>query len=393
MIPFENTEVAFRYKTDAGMQRAYYLFRIISHPCLVKLIKKLTYFALKIHLPIAWAIKPTLYMHFVGGESIAECEKTVNLLSGFNVKTILDYSVEGGKNAGTMERTLVETLQSVFNASRNPNIPFAVFKPTAFATMDVLTKAASGMPISREAEEGVRRFRMCIEKLSKTAWETGVPIMIDAEDSWYQDFIDGIVTEMMEKYNKDKVVIFNTLQMYRKDRLDFLKESLKKAKAGNYFLGIKFVRGAYMEKERKRAAEMGYSSPILPDKAATDAAYDEALRVSIENIERMVLFNGSHNENSNELLTKLMASKNLAKNDTRIWFSQLYGMSDHISFNLANQGYNVAKYIPYGPLHNILPYLLRRAEENTAIAGQSGRELMLIRKEIRRRKKIKKVAS
>jgi proline dehydrogenase len=386
MIPFENTDVAFRYKTDTGMRRAYYLFRMIAKPWLVKLLKKLTYFALKIHLPVAWAIKPTLYRHFVGGESIGECEQVVELLGKFNVKAILDYSVEGGKDAGTMERTLVETLRTVTNASKNPNIPFAVFKPTAFASAEVLTQANAGGTISREIGEGIRRFRMCVEKLSKTAWETGIPIMIDAEDSWYQAYVDEIITEMMEKYNKEKAIIFNTLQMYRTDRLNFLMESLNKARAGNYYLGIKYVRGAYMERERKRASEMGYPSPIQPDKNSTDAAYNEALRISIENIDRMAIFNGSHNEFSNQLLSELISSKNLAKDDPRIWFSQLYGMSDHISFNLASEGYNVAKYIPYGPVHNILPYLLRRAEENTAIAGQTSRELSLIKKEIARRK-------
>jgi len=386
MITFENTEVAFRYKSDAGMQRAYWLFKMIANPGLVKLSKKLTHFALNINLPVAWAIKPTLYRHFVGGESLAECESTVDTLGKFNVKTILDYSVEGGKDTGTMERTLVETLNSIINASKNPNIPFAVFKPTAFASLEVLTKAAAGSEQVQEVREGLLRFRMSVEKLSKTAWETGVPIMIDAEDSWYQSLVDDIVTEMMEKYNTEKAIVFNTLQMYRTDRLEFLKESLQKARKGNYVLGIKFVRGAYMEKERKRAAELGYPSPIQPDKPATDAAYDEALRVSVANIDRMVLFNGSHNENSNRLLTELIDQYKLAKDDPRIWFSQLYGMSDHISFNLADQGYNVAKYVPYGPVHNILPYLLRRAEENTSIAGQTGRELSLILTEIKRRK-------
>lgn len=386
MNPFENTEIAFKYKTDAGMKRAYWLFKMISSPALVSISKKLTYFSLNLHLPISWAIKPTLYRHFVGGESIDECNKTVELLSRFNVKTILDYSVEGGKDAGTMERTLVETLHSVVNASKNPNIPFAVFKPTAFASHDVLTKSASGGEQGQEVHEGIRRFRMSVEKLCKTAWETGVPIMIDAEDSWYQDIVDGIVTEMMVKYNREKAIVFNTLQMYRTDRIEFLKESIRKAREGKYYLGVKFVRGAYMEKERKRASAMGYPSPIQPDKAATDAAYDEALRISVENIDMLVLFNGSHNEISNQLLTQLIDERKLQRNDPRIWFSQLYGMSDHISFNLASEGYNVAKYVPYGPVKNILPYLLRRAEENTSIAGQTGRELSLILKEIKRRK-------
>ena len=386
MITFDNTEVAFRYKSDSGMQRAYFLFRMIANPVLVKLSKRLTYFAINLHLPINWAIKPTLYRHFVGGESLEECEKTVTLLSQFQVSTILDYSVEGGKDINTMDRTLAETYRSVLNASTNQNIPFAVFKPTAFASLEVLTKAASKGEPDSATKIGIQRFRASVEKLCHTGWQLGAPVMIDAEDSWYQSFVDDIITEMMEKYNKEKAIVFNTLQMYRTDRLDFLKESLRKAESGNYFLGIKFVRGAYMEKERKRALEKGYPSPIQPDKEHTDAAYDDALRYSMEHLDRMVIFNGSHNENSNRLLADLMEKKGLSRNDPRVWFSQLYGMSDHISFNLAAQGYNIAKYVPYGPVRNILPYLLRRAEENTSIAGQTGRELSLISAEISRRK-------
>lgn len=368
------------------MRRAFWLFSMIANPAMVRLSKKLTYLALAMKIPVGWAIKPTLYRHFVGGESLGECSETVDLLAKYGVKSILDYSVEGGKDSATMERTLTETLRSIENAANHTDIPFAVFKPTAFASQDVLTAAASEKEISPQIKRDVDRFLISVEKLCRRASELGVPIMIDAEDSWYQSFVDETVTQMMEKYNKEKAIVFNTLQMYRTDRLDFLKTSIEKARLGNYFLGIKFVRGAYMEKERKRAAEKGYPSPIHVDKDATDKSYNDALKVSVEHLERMVIFNGTHNEDSNRLLTELMEDKSIAKNDARIWFSQLYGMSDHISFNLADQGYNVAKYIPYGPVQNILPYLIRRAEENTSIAGQTGRELSLIRKEINRRK-------
>ncbi len=388
MISFENTEIAFRYKTDNDLKRARLLFGTIANPGLVKIGKSLTYLALNLHLPIAWAIKPTLYKHFVGGETLDECEKTVKLLSKYQVKSILDYSVEGGKDQETMQRTLDETLRSVVHAGKHPDIPFSVFKPTAFASQQVLTSASENTDIGSSTNKAIQFFIQSVEQLCKTAFENDIPIMIDAEDSWYQPFVDQVVTGMMEKYNKQKAIVYNTLQMYRTDRLEFLKESLRKAEKGNYFLGIKFVRGAYMEKERLRASEKGYSSPIQPDKAATDRNYDEGIAFSVAHLDRISVFNGSHNENSNRLLTELMEKHGLARNDNRIWFSQLYGMSDHISFNLASEGYNVTKYIPYGPVRNILPYLLRRAEENTSIAGQTGRELILLKQEQKRRQKV-----
>lgn len=380
---FDNTEIAFCYKTNNDLKRGRFLFKMISNPVMVNIGKRLTYFALTLHLPVDWAIKPTLYKHFVGGVSLHECEKTIQLLKKYNVKSILDYSVEGGKDRSVMERTLAETLRSIENAAGNPDIPFAVFKPTAFASIEVLTKAA----LNDESVKGdFEYFRYCVETLCNKAAELEVPIMIDAEDSWYQTLVDDLIEELMQKHNKQKAIVFNTLQMYRTDRLYFLKTSIDKARSGNYFFGVKFVRGAYMEKERKRAAEMGYPSPIQPDKQATDNAYNAALKYSVENIDIVKIFNGSHNEYSNQLLTELMEKHGILKDDDRIWFSQLYGMSDHISFNLAHLGYNVTKYIPYGPVSNILPYLIRRAEENTSIAGQTGRELSLILNELNRRK-------
>ena len=386
MLSFENTKIAFRYKTNADLMRAYWLFRIISSNLLVKAGKTFTNVVLGMHLPVAWAIKPTLYKHFVGGETIEECESTVHLLGKYNVRAILDYSVEGGKDSETMDRTLAETLRTIENASKDPNIPFAVFKPTAFASAKVMELASSGQKLSPEIAAEAEKFRQSVEKLCSLAFEKGIPLMIDAEDSWYQPFVDEVVTGMMEKYNKEKAIVYNTLQMYRTDRLGFLRTSYEKAVAGNYQLGVKFVRGAYMERERKRAMEMAYPSPIQPDKTATDRSYDAALTFSVEHIDRISIFNGTHNEISNQHLAALMEKHGLAKNDSRIWFAQLYGMSDHISFNLADAGYNVAKYIPYGPVRNILPYLIRRAEENTSISGQMGRELSLIICEKRRRR-------
>ena len=387
MLSFDNTEIAFRYKSNGDLSRARILFTAIANPGLVKVGKSLTYFALNMHLPIAWVIKPTLYKHFVGGETLDECEKTVRLLSKFNVKSILDYSVEGGKDLASMQRTLEETLRSVIHAAKHPDIPFSVFKPTAFASQEVLTRASENGITDAETIKAIQFFKDSVEKLCKTAFDNDIPIMIDAEDSWYQPFVDQVVTEMMEKYNKEKAIVYNTLQMYRTDRLDYLKDALRKAEEGGYFLGIKFVSGAYMEKERLRAIEHGYPSPIQPDKDATDQNYDAGVAFTLAHLDRISVFSGSHNEKSNQLLTKLMEKQGLARNDSRIWISQLYGMSDHISFNLADEGYNVAKYIPYGPVRNILPYLIRRAEENTSIAGQTGRELALLEQERIRRKK------
>lgn len=385
MLSFDNTKIAFRYKSNTGLTRAYWLFRLISNNLLVTAGKTFTNAALGMNLPIDWAIKPTLYKHFVGGETIDECIPTVRLLEKFNVKAILDYSVEGGKDNETMERTLAETLRTIINASEDKNIPFAVFKPTAFASAEVLKNASSGKVLSPGVAEEVELFKQRVETLCLAAYKNGVPLMIDAEDSWYQSFVDDVATEMMERYNKEKAIVYNTLQMYHTDRLEFLRTSYHNAVAGNYQLGIKFVRGAYMERERKRALEMDYLSPIQPDKPATDRDYDAALTFSVEHIDRISIFNGTHNEASNLHLANLMERQGLAKNDSRIWFAQLYGMSDHISFNLADAGYNVAKYMPYGPVRNILPYLIRRAEENTSISGQIGRELSLIMREKKRR--------
>jgi proline dehydrogenase len=386
MLSFDNTEIAFKYKTSSGLNRARLLFRIIGNPKLVFFGKKLIYLAMNLHLPVSWAIKPTLYRHFVGGESIEECKPTIALLVTYNVRSILDYSVEGGKDEHTMKGTLEETLRTIDNAASDPSVIFAVFKPTAFATAEALTEASEGKLLSEKDQKALELFTRYVEILCERAFEKNVPLMIDAEDSWYQSFVDEVITRMMEKYNRNRAIVYNTLQMYRTDRYEFLKTAIRNAEEAGYILGIKFVRGAYMEKERKRAAGLGYPSPIHEDKAATDTAFNDAIEYAIGHIDNMEIFCGSHNEISNLRLTRIMADHGIAKNDRRIWFSQLYGMSDHISFNLADSGYNVAKYIPYGPVKNILPYLIRRAEENTSITGQSGRELSLITKEIQRRK-------
>ena len=389
MIQFDNLEIAFRYKSDRELKFAYWLFRMVGNPKLVRLGKKITYLALKLHLPISWLIKPTIYRHFCGGETIDECMVVSRNMEKYRVKCILDYSVEGGESPAAIRAALEETLRTIENAHLNRNIPFTVFKPTAFTLEHILEKGSLGSLVSAEEQAEADNFRDRVETLCKAAYNADVPIMVDAEDVKFQPMIDEVVTRMMEKYNKEKAIVYNTLQMYRTDRLDFLKQAWQKAVDGNYYLGIKFVRGAYMERERARALKYGYPSPINPDKPTTDRMYDDGLRFTVDHLDRISVFNGTHNEDSNRLLTELMEQKGLAKDEPKIWFSQLFGMSDHVSFNLAAAGYNVAKYLPYGPVRYVLPYLIRRAEENTAVAGQSSRELQMARKEYDRRKNVR----
>jgi proline dehydrogenase len=386
MISFSSTEIAFKIKSDRDLWRANILFKAISNRTLVKVGGFLSKLAINIRIPISWIVKPTIYSHFCGGETIGDCIPTIRKLSGYNVKSVLDYSVEGGENPGQIQAAMEETLRTVINAKGNKDIPFAVFKPTAFIVSEVLKKRSSGNSLTTEEQEEADLFRQRVEKLCRTAFDNDVRIMIDAEDFCYQHYIDEVVMDMMEKYNKQKAIVFNTYQMYRWDRMDVFREDLNRAREKDFHLGIKFVRGAYMERERKRAEEGGYPSPIHPDKESTDRDYDAALKFAVENIDRVSIFNGTHNENSSMYLTRLMEQNSIRTDDDRCWFSQLYGMSDHISFNLAHLGYNVAKYLPYGPVRHVLPYLIRRTEENTSMAGQTSRELSLIMEERKRRR-------
>ncbi len=390
MIHFENTEVAFSHKSDKDLRKAYFLFKMMASNCMVKFGKTMTNIAIKINFPIGWIFKSTIYSHFVGGETLTECDKNVNLLAQFNIKSILDYSVEGENTETEIEKTLDETIRSIKNAASQKNIAFAVFKPSAFALGNILEIATKKTELSETERKQLNIFEQHIDLLCNTAYKHDVSILIDAEDFAIQDIVDKVVLRMMEKYNKQKAIVYNTLQMYRWDRLDFLRSALELVKSRNFILAAKFVRGAYMEKERLLASNNGYKSPIHDTKENTDRDYNAALKFAVENIQNMSIFCGTHNEHSNRYLAQLMQENNIQKDDKRIFFAQLYGMSDHISFNLAKQGYNVAKYVPYGPVKLVMPYLMRRAEENTAVAGQTGRELMLIMKERNRRKNVQK---
>jgi proline dehydrogenase len=385
-INFEDTKTAFRIKSDRDLRRAYILFKLISYPILVKIGNPVIHVLSALRIPIGWIVKPTAFKHFVGGSTLEECKPAVEKLKTANVYSILDYSVEGKESEKAISAALEETLRAVKNAGSNPHIPFAVFKPTAFGKLHALeVLSGDSTPDAEILEEG-EKFRSRIDTLCLTAFENDIPIMIDAEDTYIQHFIDKVVMEMMQKYNKKKCIVFNTYQMYRHDRIAILEADIKSAREGKFFLGAKFVRGAYMERERARAEKMGYEDPIQPDRESTDRDYNLALKISMDNLDVVSIFNGTHNEYSSMYLTKLMAEKGVVPSDKRTWFSQLYGMSEHISFNLSDAGFNVAKYVPYGPVRFVLPYLMRRVEENTSVKGQTGRELSLIKKERQRRK-------
>jgi len=386
-IDFENTRTAFRIKSSRDLRRAYTLFKLISYPILVKIGNPVIQICSALRVPIGWIVKPTAFKHFVGGETLEACQPAVEKLKTANVFSILDFSVEGKDTDRAIEAALQETLRAVKHAGNNPDIPFAVFKPTAFGNSRALEilSGGSSVPDKQVIEEG-EKFRSRINLLCKTAFDNDVPIMIDAEDTFYQNFIDQVVMEMMRQYNYKKAIVFNTYQMYRHDRIGVLEADIKSARDEHFFLGAKFVRGAYMERERERARKLRYEDPIQPDRESTDRDYNLALKISIDNINVVSIFNGTHNEYSSMYLAELMNERKIKPDDNRIWFSQLYGMSEHISFNLAAAAFNVAKYVPYGPVRFVLPYLMRRVEENTSVKGQTGRELSLIKKERQRRK-------
>lgn len=387
MISFDNTEIAFRYKSDKDLKRAYRLYRLVGKSWLVRFGKWATPIAFKLGIPISGIIKSTVFKQFCGGESIEECEETIETLYRYNVGTILDYSVEGKTEEEGFEETSEEIISTLKKAEGNPAVPFAVFKLTGITSFSLLEKLndeeheLSALEEQKYAEVVERVDRIC-----SFAQKSGTPVFIDAEESWIQNTIDRIVEQMMEKYNKDRAVVFNTIQMYRHDRLDYLKKNLKDAKSKGYTLGVKLVRGAYMEKERERAAQEDYPSPIQPDKISCDNDFNAALVLMMDAISYCSFCAGTHNEESSLLLTELMENKGLSKNDERIYFAQLLGMSDHISFNLAHHNFQVAKYVPYGPIKEVMPYLLRRADENTSVKGQTGRELSLLMIERKRRK-------
>ncbi|KUF43192.1 proline dehydrogenase family protein [Myroides marinus] len=385
---FNNTEVAFALKNNKELKRAHFLFKMISKPTLVKLGSSLANFAIKTHLPVTGLIRSTVFDHFCGGISEEDCLTVVdNMYAKGGVASVLDYSVEGKETEKQFDAALNMTLKTIeYGKQRPDSIPFAVFKPTGFGRFDMFVKKGENATFTAEEEKEWERIVYRFNVACKFAYDNDVLLLIDAEHSWMQDAADEIVLDMMRKYNKEKALIYNTAQMYRWDRLQYLKDLHEIAKAEGFHVGMKVVRGAYMEVERERATERGYKSPICVDKAATDVNYDAAVTFMLDNLDTMGLFAGTHNEKSSYLIMDLLEKHNVAHNDRRLYFGQLYGMSDNISFNLAKEKFNVAKYLPFGPVRDVIPYLIRRAEENTSVAGQTNRELDLIETEMKRRK-------
>jgi proline dehydrogenase len=385
MLNFEDTKTAFATKSDTQLKKAYWLFKLVASQKLVSFGKWSSALAMKIGLPIKGMVKSTVYDQFVGGETIDECKKTIDELKAHGVYSILDYSVEGAKTENDFDQTAAKTIETIDYGAQNGGVPFAVFKVTGIARFGLLHKISDKKLLSDTENAEFLKVRKRIKDICQKGATHNIAVLIDAEESWIQPAIDDLALEMMREFNREKCMVFNTLQMYRWDRLDYLKEVKAIAEKEGFLCGVKLVRGAYMEKERERAYDLGYKSPIQPDKEATDRDYDLAIEFCLANHKSICLVAGSHNEASTRELTELMEKHGVPKSSPHIWFSQLYGMSDNLSFNLAKEGYNVVKYLPFGPIEKTLPYLIRRAEENTSAAGQTSRELKLIEKELKRR--------
>jgi proline dehydrogenase len=401
LISFDDTENAFAYKSEKELKRARFIFKTMSYQGLVKLGTRITPWAIRSGLPVNGLIRETIFKQFVGGETLEQTATVAKKLGEYGVQVILDYGVEGGQGEKAFDHATDEFIRVITYAATQPNIPYMSVKVTGIARFGLLEKLDHSVELN--AGSLMNRFAKALESLTaeekiewqktqerllricSTAAEKNVGVFIDAEETWIQDPVDVITILMMEKFNNNRVVVYNTLQLYRHDRLQFLKDSYEAALQRNFVLGAKLVRGAYMEKERQRAAQMNYPSPIQPDKEATDRDFNAAIQFCIDHIDRIALVVASHNEYSNLFTTQLLREKALPLNHEHVHFSQLYGMSDNITFNLAKVGCHVSKYLPFGPIKDVIPYLMRRAQENTSVKGQTGRELGLIKKEIERR--------
>ena len=391
-MDFNNTKIAFEYKSNFQLKKAYQLFKLMSNNFLVNIGGVFTNFALRINLPIKTVIKNTIFDQFCGGENVTDCENRIKLLAKYNVGTILDYSVEGVGSNYDFQFTVKEIMKTIDAAKSSFNIPFSVFKLTGLTSFSILKSANNTVAnLSVDQLKEYDNFIDRVDEICSYAAEKNVKIFIDAEDSWFQGTIDRVAELMMNKYNQNNVIVYTTIQFYRWDRLAYLKDLHVKCKKENFKIGVKLVRGAYMEKERSMALNLNYKDPIQKDKQSTDVDFNKGIDYCIENLNEIAICLGTHNEKSCLYLVQLMVLKKISKNDSRIYFAQLLGMSDHISFNLSKENYNVAKYVPYGPIKEVMPYLLRRANENTSVAGQTSRELNLISKELKRRKLVNRI--
>ncbi len=402
-ISFDNTEIAFAHESDKELRNAYRLFSLMGNPWLVALGTRITPWMIKAGLPVKGLIRKTIFDQFVGGETLEETAAVAKKLARSNVQVILDYGVEGKEGEESFDHARDEFIRVIEYAASQQNIPYMSIKVTGFARFALLEKIDALMHASTE-DSLIKRYNAALnhlsqqelaewqkvhermKKISEAASIKKIGVLVDAEESWIQDPVDALTMLMMDEFNKNEKIIFNTVQLYRHDRLEFLKKMCRAAEERNFILGAKLVRGAYMEKERKRAKELGYESPIQPNKHASDKDYNNAVRFCIDHIDRIATIVATHNEGSNLLATQLLIEKGLPLNHPHIHFSQLYGMSDNITYNLAKAGCSVSKYLPFGPIKDVIPYLMRRAQENTSVKGQTGRELSLIKKELKRRR-------
>ncbi|CAN5779636.1 proline dehydrogenase family protein [soil metagenome] len=385
-LNFQDTETAFADKSNGELKEKFKIFQMMNSPLLNGIGTRAAQFALAIGLPVKGLIKDTIYKQFCGGETIEECQPTIEKLADSHIGTILDYSVEGKDEVSEFEHTKNEIHRTITRAKSDDNIPFAVFKVSGIASVELLEKYGCNKELFKHQTEEWELVGRRVTELCEYAHSIGQPIFIDAEESWIQDAIDFLANEMIERFNTEKPIVFNTIQLYRHDRMEFLKESHREAKEKGYILAVKLVRGAYMEKERNRAEEMKYPSPIHKNKAETDKAFDDAVEYCLDNIEEIAFVAGTHNEKSIQILVQKMEEKEISHDHRHVFFSQLYGMSDNLSYVLAKNNYHVSKYVPYGPVKDAVPYLIRRAQENSSVMGQVSRELELIKKEIKRRK-------
>lgn len=385
-LDFQDTATAFADRSDSQLREKYRLFKLLNSPFLNSLGSTAARFALAVGLPVEGMIKATVFQQFCGGETIEECESTVESLAKANIGAILDYSVEGKATEEDFDKTKDEILRTIRRAKDDPRIPFAVFKVTGIAPLGTLERLSAKKKLDAKSQAKCERIHNRVNEICELAYSLNQPVFIDAEDWCIQDAIDRLTHEMMERFNRERPIVYNTVQLYRKDRLEFLKNARRQAQLDGYTYAVKLVRGAYMERERERAAEKGYPSPIHETRAATDNDFDAAIDYCVKHFEDMAFVAATHNEKSTQRLVRLMHEQGIPPNHPHVFFSQLYGMGDNISYVLGANGYNVSKYVPYGPVHDAVPYLIRRAEENSSAAGHMSRELEMLEREIKRRK-------